>query len=142
LRIANGSESPWPTRVTRIRQKVRKMIWGRPGTSSETARAAAREMAPRIPLQPTAKRSPRVSPASERIAKTKASRVAIEAAAIAATGSSSSLTPEEPSPSESTISGSCTPSRTKSRVSRVKMRTSQKATALRRVSASIARGAW
>ena len=62
------------------------MICGRPSTLSGTASAAARETAPRIPLQPTAKRWPAVSPASEPIAKTKARRTAIEAAAIAATG--------------------------------------------------------
>ena len=102
----NGSESPWPTRVTRIRAKVRKMICGRALTLSGTASAAARETAPRIPLQPTAKRWPAVSPASrahredegEPDARSRRRR-------SPTTGQSSSLTPEEVSLSVSTISG-------------------------------------
>ncbi len=101
------------------------MICGRPSTLSGTARAAASETAPRMPLQPTAKRWPKVSPASPHIEKTKASRTASEASAIAAAGQSSSLIPEELSLRVSTTPGSCRPSSTKRVISSPKTSTLQ-----------------
>ena len=62
LRSSGASVSPWPSSVTRITPNVSSRISGRSSTSSGTESAAASEIAPRMPAQPTATRSRHVSP--------------------------------------------------------------------------------
>ena len=107
-RIMKGSERPWPTRVIEDQGEGEEDDLGAAGD----ARAAP--PAPRPGRRRRASRSsrprsarPRVSPASQRIAKTKARRSGDRGGGDRRDRQSSSPTPEELASSVSTIAGSC-----------------------------------
>ena len=112
-------------------------ICGRSCTSIGTASAAASEIAPRIPAQPTAIRSRTVTPKPPAGIAAHAIRTAMTVSATASAWSASS-----PTSSSSARRGACSPSRTNRSASSPNTMTRQNAMPDSRVPASIAECAF